>query len=145
MTDNYGNGYSQENTYQRGYMQGEIYNQPNQKKGDATGFGIASLALGIVSLLLFCTGINWITGILSIVFGTLQIARHRERGFALGGIITSGISRLLAVVLYISMAFSYSAYDGSENRYYNDYHHDYYRDDYEDGDGSGAEFLRALK
>ena len=46
---------------------------PQQKqKGDGRGYGIASLILGIVSVLLFCTCINWVTAILAVIFGLIQ-------------------------------------------------------------------------
>lgn len=52
---------------------------PQQKqKGDGRGYGIASLILGIVSVLLFCTCINWVTGILAIIFGIIQITKIRS-------------------------------------------------------------------
>ena len=78
-------------------------NQTMEKK-DTQGFGIASMVLGIISLLLFCTCVNWITGILAIVFGILQLVRGREKGFAIAGIITAALSILLAIILYLSVA-----------------------------------------
>lgn len=119
MGENYGNGYGQE-----------------PEKKESMGFGIASLVLGIVSLLLFCTCINWITGILAIIFGILQIVKTKQKGFAIAGIITAGISMLFTIVLYISIFVGAAAYDINYNDYY-DYYYDYngfdsYYDDYEE-------------
>ena len=50
-----------------------------KQKGDGRGYGIASLILGIVSVLLFCTCINWVTGILAIIFGIIQITKIRSK------------------------------------------------------------------
>lgn len=50
-------------------------------KSESIGFGIASLVLGILSLLLFCTCINWLTGILAIIFGIIQIVKSEKRGW----------------------------------------------------------------
>ena len=111
------------------------------QKGNKTGLGIASLVLGIVSLLLFCTCVNWITGILAIIFGIIQIVKNQERGFAIGGILTAGISLILWGILYIALflglrsaGFDYDDlyqyyYDGYD--YYDDYY-DYFDDDYYD-------------
>lgn len=144
MNGNYGTG----NGYNYGGWQ-----EPEKK--DSIGFGIASLVLGIISLLLFCTCINWITGLLAIVFGILQIVKGSQKGLAVGGIITAGLSMLFAVVLYISIVVSASAsdmnyedlydyyYGSSENYYdyydsYDDYYDDYYDgyyDEYDFGNG----------
>ena len=77
------------------------WQQMPPEKSESVGFGIASLVLGILSLLLFCTCINWITGILAIIFGIIQIAQSRSKGLAVGGIVTAGLSMLFTVILYI--------------------------------------------
>lgn len=152
MMENQGNQYGNQNP--NGYAA-----QPGEK-GEGTAFGIASMVLGIVSLLLFCTCVNWITGILAIIFGILQLVKHKEKGFAIAGIITAGISLLLAIMLYVSLAAGMSGmgmeydeffeeyfgtqdgyddyYDAFDNYYgdyydtYDNYYDDYY-DDYYDG------------
>lgn len=116
MGDNYGNGYWQE---------------PEKNENESVGFGIASLVLGIVSLLLFCTCINWITGILAIIFGIIQITKTKQKGFAIGGIITAGVSLLFTIILYISLVIGAAASDMRYNDYY-DYYYDYYDMDYND-------------
>ena len=125
--DNYGN------MNQNEFVQSE-------QKGDKTGFGIASLVLGIVSLLMFCTCVNWITGILAIIFGILQLVKNRERGFAIAGILTAGISLVLWAMLYIALFAGISAsgldYEELYRNYYDDFSDDYdfydYFDDYYD-------------
>lgn len=113
-----------EQYYENGPWQ-ESNGQNRKQKNDQTGFGIASLVLGIISVLLFCTCINLITGILAIIFGILQLVMSRQKGLAVGGIVTAGISILFTVILYLSMAVSGAAYDG-----YNDYNKNFY-DDYQ--------------
>lgn len=101
------------------------YENPNTygtEKGDGTGFGMASFILGVVSLLMFCVGINWITGILAIIFGIVQLVKHRERGLAVAGMITAGISFLLAVTLYIALVVGAPASDVDFNKLYEDYY-----------------------
>ena len=82
---------------------------PQQKqKGDGRGYGIASLILGIVSVLLFCTCINWVTAILAVIFGIIQITKNKEHGLAIGGIITAAVSMVLSVVLYTKISYTIS-------------------------------------
>lgn len=98
------------------------------------GFGIASMILGIISLLLFCTCINWITGILAIIFGIIQLTRKSAKGFAVTGIITAALSILFAILLYagfaVGMAREGLSYDDFYDSYYDGYYDDYY-DDYD--------------
>ena len=113
-----------------------------KQKGDGRGYGIASLILGIVSVLLFCTCINWVTGILAIIFGMIQITKNKEQGLAIGGIITAAISMVLSVVLYLAMWFGMT----NAGITYEDLLYDQYDDSYDsdgsdawyDGDGNGS-------
>ena len=89
------------------------------------GFGIASLVLGIISILCTCTGLNVITGILAIVFGIIHISKHSgENVTAVIGFITSGLSLLL---LIISLCFIiFGKWDDEDPDVY-----DYYRQNIE--------------
>ncbi len=117
------------------------WQQMPPEKSESVGFGIASLVLGILSLLLFCTCINWITGILAIIFGIIQIAQSRSKGLAVGGIVTAGLSMLFTVILYIILMVMGMSADSYQDEYYN-YYSDYYEDYFEDGfDSVGEEFL----
>ena len=107
---------------------------PQQKqKGDGRGYGIASLILGIVSVLLFCTCINWVTAILAVIFGIIQITKNKEHGLAIGGIITAAVSMVLSVVLYLAMWFGMT----NAGITYEDLLYDQYEDSYE-SDGNDA-------
>ena len=121
------------------------YGYAGQGRTDSNGMGIASMILGIISLLLFCTCINWITAILAIIFGIIQLTRGKEKGFAVAGIVTAAISLVFSLVLYGCLAagmsraglsyddFYDSYYDSYYDDYYNDYY-DYYNDYYDDYD-----------
>lgn len=104
-----------------------------KEKGNSTAFGITSFILGVVSLLLFCTCINWLTGLLAIIFGIIQIIQNRQKGLAIGGIVTAGISMLFSMILYVIIFFGLLAQDSYNRSYYNGYYDNYYNqyDDYE--------------
>lgn len=86
---------SQPNAYQQAY-----YGQ-TQAKGTGTGFGIASLVLGILSVFTFACCINYILAVLAIIFGIVQIVKNEKKGLAIGGIITAVISIVLGIVFSI--------------------------------------------
>lgn len=118
------------------YRDQNLNNTPESgQRGNDVGFGIASMILGIVSVLLFCTCLNWITAILAIIFGIIQIVKKKERGFAIAGIITAGISLVLWGVLYMALALGMSeAGIDSLEEFYQDYYNGYYDDPYDSYD-----------
>lgn len=112
-----------------GYQSGQTYGQPypgyytagGQKKKDGIAFGVASLVLGIVTIVFFCSCISWITGILAIVFGIVQLVKYSKKGLAIGGIITGAVGLVLTLILYVTIFFNY----GSVYRYNDIYDHIY--------------------
>lgn len=91
-----GNGY-QYNPY--GGTPREPQRGPHGKKMNV-GLGIASLVIGIISLMCFCTGLNVILAILAIVFGIVQLATCESKGLAIGGIVMAAISIVLTAITY---------------------------------------------
>ena len=136
MTDNpyytntsYGNGNTNYNYGQSNDSAGYNYGQPNgNNKSESEGFGIASLILGIITVLLFCTCISWITGILAIIFGILQLVKGNKKGMAIVGLITGGIGFAASIILYILIFFtglgSYSSYNDIYDHIYDDIYDD---------------------
>lgn len=111
-------------------MDGQNNQEPvSQKSGN--GFGIASLILGIISLLAFCTCFNWITAILAIIFGIIQIVQYKEKGLAIGGIVTAALSLLFCILLY---AFIWTGVFTENKSLYEYYYDNYFDDDYFDDD-----------
>lgn len=93
----------QENPYmQQNY--GSV--QPPRQKGNGIGFGIASLALGIASVFLFGCCVNYITAVLAVIFGVLQMVKNRQKGMAVAGIVTACVSILLGTLMWIGIARS---------------------------------------
>ena len=136
--DSAGYNYGQPNgsaEYNYGQSNGSTeynYGQPagryGSNKSESEGFGIASLVLGIITVLLFCTCISWITGILAIIFGIIQLVKGNKKGMASVGLITGGIGFIASVILYILIFFtslgSYSNYDDIYNHIYDDIYDD---------------------
>ena len=136
--DSAGYNYGQPNgsaEYNYGQSNGSTeynYGQPagryGSNKSKSEGFGIASLVLGIITVLLFCTCISWITGILAIIFGIIQLVKGNKKGMAIVGLITGGIGFIASVILYILIFFtslgSYSNYDDIYNHIYDDIYDD---------------------
>lgn len=97
---NSGNTYS--NSYQQSTNQNLYYGQTAQDKEDSIGFGVASLVLGILSIFTFICCINYIFAILAIIFGIVQMVKSKKKGMAIAGIITAGISIILATIFWIA-------------------------------------------
>lgn len=85
------------------------------------GFSIASMILGISSIVLACCyGIGIIPGILGVIFGFMarkkidnSQGRERGSGFALAGIITGFIGILFAIVVLILLVLTFKDFDWS--------------------------------
>ena len=71
------------------------------------GFAIASLVLGIVSVVLFCASINIVTAILAIVFGAIHMVKgyQERRGMAIAGLIL-GIVSIVLYIIVLAVGFS---------------------------------------
>lgn len=78
-----------------------------------SGFGIASLVIGIVSLVFSCFGVGFL-GILGFIFSIIAFAQKgKGKGTAIAGIITSIIAFLISF-LVIVLGFSLFSDDGEK-------------------------------
>lgn len=108
----------------------------------SSGFGIASMVLGILALVFFCGCINIPLAIISIILAIIQLSRKGEgKGFAIAGIVTSVVSVILTVIMIVvvyiagfgttwwmranTLPFEYFM-DGDD--YYGDDYDDYFND-----------------
>ena len=100
-------------------------------KGDGTGFGVASLVLGIASVFLFGCCVNYITAVLAIIFGVVQMVKNRSKSMAVAGIVTACVSILLGTFMWIGVAVNMNGRSAEEiyDDIYNDFY-DYYEDQY---------------
>lgn len=115
---------------------GSFYHSSSQPGGN--GFGIASMVLGILSIVFFCGCINIPLAIMSIIFAIIHINRKTGSiGFAIAGIVTSVISVILTVIMIVVFCV---AGVGTTALYADTMPFEYFTDDdYFDFDGDGPE------
>lgn len=95
-------GSYQENQNNYSYQGGYQYQNYDEPPKESMGFGIASLVLGIIALVLFCSCFNILLAILSIIFGIIHLVRCREgKGFAIAGIVMSVLSVIACIVMWV--------------------------------------------
>lgn len=114
---------------------GSFAQQPYQ--APSRGFGIASLVLGVISLILFCSCINIILAIVSIIFGIIQLVqKDAPKGMAVAGIITSCLSIVLFIIAFVTFMLSTDFQDALEQ----DYRFNQSLEDYFMRDGEAPQF-----
>ena len=91
-----GGGYQNSGYQNNGYRNQTNTGYPPQQ---SQGFGLASMIMGIVSLVMFCSCINIPLAITAIVFGVIQLSRtgNQKKGMAIAGIVTS----VLSIVMFV--------------------------------------------
>lgn len=98
---------SQQGAYTQNAYNNNYYSSANQQQEGGAGFGIASLVLGILSLITFCTlCMNIPLAILAIIFGIIQLVKGNGKGLAIGGLITSVLSIVACIVFYLIIGLS---------------------------------------
>lgn len=85
------------------------YGTPQNMDGGSTGLAIASMILGIVSILISCCAVSRLISVLTslsgIVFGILSIQKGSQgKGMAIAGIICSAVA-LLVWIIFIILGF----------------------------------------
>lgn len=118
---------------QTAYGQAVYGSQPNgaRQKNEGIGFGIASMVLGILSILLFCTCFNIITAILAVIFGIIQLVKCKNKVFAIVGISTAAASIILTIIFWIVVAPNISTnYYNTFRSEYPDLYEEFYNDTY---------------
>ncbi|MCC8135283.1 MAG: DUF4190 domain-containing protein [Ruminococcus sp.] len=88
------------------YIDNNVYYQEEEpdKKSGKKGFAIASLVLGIVSVVCCCCGLGFIAAPLALIFGIISLAKHRGgTAMSIVGIVLAAISLIFTLaytVLY---------------------------------------------
>jgi hypothetical protein len=123
-----GYNYGPQDYGQQGYDQ-QYYGQAEQQKPNNIGFGLTSMILGILSLLLFCSCVNYILAVLAIIFGIIQLVKYQNRGMAIAGLVTAGLSILLATIMWIGFSTMTIDENNPLYQYLEEYQYGYGEDD----------------
>ncbi len=98
------------------------------------------MVLGIASIVLFCTCINYVTALLAIIFGIIHIIKGNNKAFGIVGIATAAISVIVSIIFWVvagsSASTEFEKEFEKEFRKGFDEGYEYYNDDdsYEDFD-----------
>ena len=110
--------YEQDPYYQNSYPQStyqDHYGRNEKRQNTGSGFAIAGLVLGIMSIVLFWTmPIAMILAVIGIILSVIALSKNQSRGLSIAGIITSivgGILSILAVVLILITLAELDIYD----------------------------------
>lgn len=113
-----GGGYQQQTAWNGNGTGGSHGTQYRQNTQPGNGFGIASLVLGILSLVFFWCFLNIPLAVLAIIFAVVHFSRSTgHNGLAVAGIVTSVVSvvlTILMVVLLVVFAFGARSWSYSE-------------------------------
>lgn len=118
--------YTQPQYAQPQYAQPQYAAQP-AKKSNKIGFAIASLVLGIISILTCCCcEIGALFGIPGIILGGIAISKKYDgKGMAIAGVICSVIGIVICIVYWVLFCCgaldSYNSYNSYLNDFYNYY------------------------
>ena len=90
------------------------YQKPQQNGDGGQGMGIASMVLGIVSIVLCCIWyISLICAIAGIVFGVMQNRKSGRNGMATAGIVCSIIGIVLTIAILVLAAIGFAMMGGA--------------------------------
>ena len=85
------------------------------------GFAIAALVLGICAFV-FCwiPVLNWILGILAVVFGIIALVKKAKKGMAITGLVLGAVGLLVAIISFFGLAIlgAASEYSSTNNSSY---------------------------
>lgn len=99
------------------YNQNMNSQMPNQPKQSGSGFAIASMVLGILSIVFACCyGIGLVLAIIGLILGVLALKQQRPgKGMAIAGVVTSILGLLCGlfwVLIAVGIATSPEFLDG---------------------------------
>lgn len=105
---------------------------------DGQGLAIASMILGILSLLLFCTCINIVLAVVAIVLGAVYLAKpNRKKGMAVAGIVTAVLSLIFFFLFIIVIAGSAEFQQEFQRNFQNGLNRGLYGSENEDDSSEG--------
>lgn len=140
--------YNRTDAYTQSATQGFYQENKEPYQPVSQAFGITSMVLGILSLVLFCTCINIPLAIAAIIFGIIQLTKKgTSKAMPVAGIVTSALSIVLFIVaffvLVLSADFSTDIKDGlQEYQFNNEYDYqfpeDFFNNNEDDSDGQAT-------
>lgn len=84
-------------------------NQVNVNQSQGNGLGVAALVLGIIGIVFFWVPfVNWISGVLAIIFGAVGVRKPVKKGVAKAGLIL-GIINIGLDILAITLLATFVA------------------------------------
>jgi lysylphosphatidylglycerol synthetase-like protein (DUF2156 family) len=92
------------------------------------GFAIAALVLGICAFVFsWVPVLNWILGILAVVFGIIALVKKAKKGMAITGLVLGAVGLLVAMIISffgLALLGAASEYNsGSSSSYYDLYNY----------------------
>lgn len=95
------NNYNQQNV-QKVVVTDEL-SASEKKTGSESKLSVASLAIGVVSLVFFwACGVSLVTSLVGLIIGIVSLAKSQnKRGIAIGGIVTSVLAFFLSVAMIV--------------------------------------------
>lgn len=104
-----------------------MFNQsPMYQQQPGNGTAVASMVLGICSLVFFCLPlISIFPAVIGLILGIIAIKKNIGKGMSIAGIVTSSIGLLWAVLIIVLALMGYGS-DKEISRSYEDFLDDYY-------------------
>ena len=104
------------------YVRPELKKQPEPDRG----FGIASLVLGIISLVFFFATLNIPLAVLAIALGVVQLGKKQPKGMAIAGIITGDLAIFFTILMWLLIFLFHSVSGSVQSESYSPYDYGYY-------------------
>ena len=104
------------------YVRQEQKKQPEPDRG----FGIASLVLGIISLVFFFATLNIPLAVLAIALGVVQLGKKQPKGMAIAGIITGDLAIFFTILMWLLIFLFHSVSGSVQSESYSPYDYGYY-------------------
>lgn len=107
--------YNSSSYYQTSYPQSayqDHYGRNEKRQDTGSGFAIAGLILGIMSIILFWTmPIALIMAVIGIILSVIALSKNQSRGLSIAGIITSIIGGILSILTVVLILFTLAEFD----------------------------------
>ena len=101
--------------YQNSYPQSsyqDSYGRTEKRQNPGSGFAVAGLVLGIMSIVLFWTmPLAMIMAVIGIILSVIALSKNQSRGLSIAGIITSIVGGILSILTVVLILFTRAEFD----------------------------------